>query len=241
MVTMFEDSVFAAIRARTRRYLLKGVVQEETLRAIRTVGNGEAIFGPAVAARLVHYFASARPSATSGPVQFFPELTDREYEILTLVAQRKSSADTPAHIVLSPKTVCNHVSNILSKPQGCRPGRGDVRSVDGGIGTGRRRAHTYRSVMRLQLLHSLFLVSFILPPTLRLVNEVGRQRGVVRFKSQNVFSIPSFLHLLLGPLPASQTCRARQRFLALRQPRLDAANRREAVILRLRRDMDAND
>ncbi len=119
VITMFEDddSVFAAIRAGARGYLLKGAVQEETLRAIRAVAHGEAIFGPAVAERLVLYFGSMRPTATSGPAQFFPELTDREYEILTLIAQRKSNADIAARLVLSPKTVRNHVSNILSKLQ----------------------------------------------------------------------------------------------------------------------------
>lgn len=119
VVTMFEDddSVFAAIRAGARGYLLKGAVQEETLRAIRAVSNGEAIFGPAVAERLMHYFGSTRPIAKSGPAQFFPELTDREYEILTLIAQRKSNAEIAARLVLSPKTVRNHVSNILSKLQ----------------------------------------------------------------------------------------------------------------------------
>ena len=119
ILTMFEDdeSVFAAVRAGARGYLLKGAVQEETLRAIRAVSNGEAIFGPAVAERLMHYFGSTRPTAKSGPAQFFPELTDREYEILTLIAQRKSNADIAAHFVLSPKTVRNHVSNILSKLQ----------------------------------------------------------------------------------------------------------------------------
>ena len=119
ILTMFEDdeSVFAAVRAGARGYLLKGAVQEETLRAIRAVASGEAIFGPAVAARLLHYFASSRPTAKSGPAQFFPELTEREYEILTLIAQRKSNADIAARLVLSPKTVRNHVSNILSKLQ----------------------------------------------------------------------------------------------------------------------------
>jgi DNA-binding NarL/FixJ family response regulator len=115
---MFEDdSVFAAIRAGARGYLLKGAVQEETLRAIRAVSNSEAIFGPAVAARLIHYFASTRPTAKTGPAQFFPELTEREFEILTLIAQRKSNAKIAARLVLSPKTVRNHVSNILSKLQ----------------------------------------------------------------------------------------------------------------------------
>src|SRR5438128_7817955 len=103
ILTMFEDdeSVFAAIRAGARGYLLKGAVQEETLRAIRAVGNGEAIFGPGVAERLMHYFGSMRPAGKSGrgPAQFFPELTEREYEILTLVARRKSNAEIAAHLV----------------------------------------------------------------------------------------------------------------------------------------------
>jgi len=119
IITMFEDdeSVFAAIRAGARGYQLKGAVQEETLRAIRSVASGEAIFGPAIAERLMHYFGSTRPVGKSGPAQFFPELTDREYEILALIAQRKSNAEIAAHFVLSPKTVRNHVSNILSKLQ----------------------------------------------------------------------------------------------------------------------------
>ncbi len=119
VITMFEDdeSVFAAIRAGARGYLLKGAVQEETLRAIRAVASGEAIFGPSIAERLMHYFGSTRPMGKSGPAQFFPELTDREYEILALLAQRKSNAEIAVHLVLSPKTVRNHVSNILSKLQ----------------------------------------------------------------------------------------------------------------------------
>jgi DNA-binding NarL/FixJ family response regulator len=119
ILTMFEDdeSVFAAMRAGARGYLLKGAVQEETLRAIRAVASGEAIFGPAIASRLMHYFGSMRPAETSASAQFFPELTEREYEILTLIAQRKSNAEIAAQFVLSPKTVRNHVSNILSKLQ----------------------------------------------------------------------------------------------------------------------------
>lgn len=119
IITMFEDddSVFAAIRAGARGYLLKGAVQEEMLRAIHAVAHGEAIFGPAVAERLMHYFGSTRHTAKDGPAQFFPELTEREYEILTLIAQRKSNAGIATCLVLSPKTVRNHVSNILSKLQ----------------------------------------------------------------------------------------------------------------------------
>lgn len=119
VITMFEDddSVFAAVRAGARGYLLKGAAQEETLRAIRAVSHGEAIFGPAIAGRLMHYFNSARQAGKSGPAQLFPELTDREYEILTLIAQRLSNADMAEKLVLSPKTVRNHVSNILNKLQ----------------------------------------------------------------------------------------------------------------------------
>lgn len=117
MLTMFEDdeSVFAAIRAGARGYLLKGAVQEETLRAIRAVASGEAIFGPAVAERLMRYFSTTRPIGKGSPAQFFPELTEREYEILAFIAQRKSNPEIAAQLVLSPKTVRNHVSNILSK------------------------------------------------------------------------------------------------------------------------------
>jgi len=88
MFTMFEDdeTVFAAMRAGARGYLLKGAVQEKTLHAIRAVASGEAVFGPTVAKRLMHYFGSMRPAGTSGAAQFFPELTEREYEILVLCA-----------------------------------------------------------------------------------------------------------------------------------------------------------
>jgi DNA-binding NarL/FixJ family response regulator len=119
VLTMFEDdeSVFAAVRAGARGYLLKGAVQEQTLRAIRAVASGEAIFGPAIAERLMQYFSSIHGTTTNRTAQFFPQLTDRELEILSLIAQRKSNADIAAHLVLSPKTVRNHVSNILSKLQ----------------------------------------------------------------------------------------------------------------------------
>lgn len=119
MLTMFEDdeSVFAAMRAGARGYLLKGAVQEKTLHAIRAVACGEAVFDPTIAKRLMHYFGSTRPAGTHGFAQFFPELTEREYEILALLAQRRSNAEIAAQLVLSPKTVRNHVSNILSKLQ----------------------------------------------------------------------------------------------------------------------------
>jgi DNA-binding NarL/FixJ family response regulator len=113
MLTMFEDddSVFAALRAGASGYVLKGARQEETLRAIRAVANGEVIFGPGVAQRVRHFLDNSR--ATREPL--FPELTDREYEVLQLLGQRCSNAEIAARLVLSPKTVRNHVSNIIGK------------------------------------------------------------------------------------------------------------------------------
>jgi len=125
ILTMFDEdaSVFAAIRAGARGYILKGALQQETLRAIRAVAHGEAIFGPSIAQRLLGHLGNAQP-ITPPPAQAFPNLTEREYEILTLIAQRCSNAEIAARLVLSPKTVRNHVSNILSKLQ--VPDRGEA-------------------------------------------------------------------------------------------------------------------
>ncbi len=115
VVTMFEDdeSVFSAMRAGARGYILKEAGEEEVLGAIRSVARGEAIFGPAIARRLVHFFS--KPAVTSEPV--FPELTGREREILDLIAQGKTNAEIAQGLVLSPHTVRNHISNIFSKLQ----------------------------------------------------------------------------------------------------------------------------
>ena len=116
MLTMLEDddSLFAALRAGARGYLLKGARQDEALRAIRAVANGQAIFGPRIAQRLAQYFAV--PRRTAGPVAF-PELTDREREILDLIAQGRTNAEIADLLVVSLKTVRNHVSTIFSKLQ----------------------------------------------------------------------------------------------------------------------------
>ncbi len=112
VVTMFDDddSVFAAMRAGARGYLLKDAALDEVVRAVTAVARGEAIFSPAIAQRLMGYFSRAR----SSPPPAFPELTDREYEVLTMIAERRSNPEIAARLVLSPKTVRNHVSNILS-------------------------------------------------------------------------------------------------------------------------------
>jgi len=116
VMTMHEDddSVFAALRAGARGYQLKGAAQAETLRAIRAVANGEAILGPAVADRL-QGFLTAQPHTDPGDA--FPQLTERDLEVLHLLAQRLSNAEIAAKLFLSQKTVRNYVSGILAKLQ----------------------------------------------------------------------------------------------------------------------------
>jgi DNA-binding NarL/FixJ family response regulator len=104
-----DDSVFAAMRAGARGYLLKGSNQAEVVRAVLTVGSGAAMFGPAVAARVMEYFA--RPVKSSA----FPQLTDREHEILALLADGHPNAVIATRLGISAKTVRNHVSNIFTK------------------------------------------------------------------------------------------------------------------------------
>jgi DNA-binding NarL/FixJ family response regulator len=113
MVTMLDDdSLFSAMRAGARGYLLKGAEGEETLRAIRAAAAGEAIFSPRVAERLIHYFDNSSAAQSKEP---FPDLTPREREILDLIAQGLTNHAIAERLVLSPKTVRNQVSTIFSK------------------------------------------------------------------------------------------------------------------------------
>jgi DNA-binding NarL/FixJ family response regulator len=132
VLTMFEDddSVFAAMRAGARGYLLKGADQADIVRAIRAVGSGEAIFSPAIARRLMHYFAALSPAV----LPTFPELTEREREVLTFIAQGWSNAEIAARLVLSAKTVRNHVSNIFNKMQVVDRAQAIIRARDAGLG-----------------------------------------------------------------------------------------------------------
>jgi DNA-binding NarL/FixJ family response regulator len=116
VMTMHDDdeAVFAAIRAGARGYQLKGAVQEETLRAIRSVANGEAIFGPEIAHRLRLFLAAPRHTDLS---EAFPQLTTRELEILQLLAERRTNAQIAAALFLSQKTIRNYVSAIFAKLQ----------------------------------------------------------------------------------------------------------------------------
>jgi DNA-binding NarL/FixJ family response regulator len=133
MLTMFDDDdlVFAALRAGARGYILKGADQSEVLRAIRAVAQGEALFGPAIAARLISYFSELRRDVAS---EAFPELTDREREILDLVAQGYNNPEIAGRLVLSPKTVRNHVSNIFSKLHVTDRAQAIIRARDAGLG-----------------------------------------------------------------------------------------------------------
>ncbi|MCX6050311.1 MAG: response regulator transcription factor [Chloroflexi bacterium] len=133
MLTMFEDddSVFAAMRAGARGYLLKGARKAEILRAIRAVNNEEAIFGPGIAQRLIHYFATPHPAT---PALLFPELTEREREILALMAQHLTNPEIADRLFISQKTVRNQVSNIFSKLQVADRAQAIIRAREAGLG-----------------------------------------------------------------------------------------------------------
>lgn len=134
-LTMLEDdaSVFAAMRAGARGYLLKGADQADVLRAISVVAHGEAIFSPSIAQRLMQYFANMQPLL---PQSAFPDLTEREREILGFITQGKSNAEIAEELVLSPKTVSNHVSNIFSKLQVVDRAQAVLRARQAGLGQG---------------------------------------------------------------------------------------------------------
>jgi DNA-binding NarL/FixJ family response regulator len=115
-LTMLEDddSVFGAMRAGARGYILKGAGKAEVVRAITVVAHGEAIFSPQIAQRLMQYFVNMRPVL---PEHAFPDLTDREREVLSLIVDGKTNTQIADMLTLSPKTVSNHISNIFSKLQ----------------------------------------------------------------------------------------------------------------------------
>jgi DNA-binding NarL/FixJ family response regulator len=133
VLTMYEDdeSVFAAMRAGARGYLLKGADEEEILHAVRAVARGEAIFGAALATRIAAYFAAPPPSPVPDT---FPTLTARELEVLTLVAQGMSNTAIASRLFLSHKTVRNHVSNIFAKLQVADRAEAIIRARRVGLG-----------------------------------------------------------------------------------------------------------
>ncbi|MFC5791136.1 DNA-binding response regulator [Agromyces tardus] len=140
MLTMAEDddTVFQAMRAGARGYVLKGARQDDVARAVRGVAAGEALFGPGVAQRIGAYFA--RLAVSEDPAGAFPELTRREREILDLVAAGRSNPAIAHELFLSPKTVRNNVSNIFAKLQVADRAQAIVKARDAGLGRGEATA-----------------------------------------------------------------------------------------------------
>lgn len=133
VVTLFQDddSVFAALRAGARGYILKDSDEEEIVRAIRAIASGESLFSPSVATRVLAFFANVRPVAPSA----FPTLTERERDILYLLAQGRSNAAIAQELSLSVKTVANNVSTIFGKLQVADRAEAIVRAREAGYGS----------------------------------------------------------------------------------------------------------
>jgi DNA-binding NarL/FixJ family response regulator len=132
IITMFDDdTVFTAMQAGARGYLLKGAQGDETLRAIRAVANGEVIFSSGIARQMMAYFARGMKTVADAP---FPDLTPREREILELLAQGLTNTAIAEKLTLSPKTIRNQVSNIFSKLQVATRSEAVIKAREAGLG-----------------------------------------------------------------------------------------------------------
>jgi len=138
-LTVFEDdtSVFPAIRAGARGYLLKNTEQDELLRAIRTVASGGAIFSPGIAQKVLGYLTAPPPDV---PDNAFDELTSREREILEIIAQGKTNAEIATILNLSPKTVSNYISNVLLKVHATDRAKLMLMALEAGMGQADKRS-----------------------------------------------------------------------------------------------------
>jgi DNA-binding NarL/FixJ family response regulator len=137
MLTMLEDndSLFAAMRAGARGYILKGADKAEVLKTIRAVASGEALFGPVIANRLTTFFQNAGSVTPHSETDLpFPELTDREREVLYLIATGKNNQEISQQLHISAKTVSNHISNIFSKLQVPDRAQAIVKARQAGLG-----------------------------------------------------------------------------------------------------------
>lgn len=132
MVTLLDDSesVFTALRAGARGYILKDTDASEMARAVQAVSRGEAVFSPAIANRLIDFFAAPHPAV---PKEVFPTLTEREREILRLIAQGHTNPEIARQLSLSVKTVHNYVSNIFSKLQVADRAQAIIRAREAGL------------------------------------------------------------------------------------------------------------
>lgn len=133
VLTMYEDdeSVFAAMRAGARGYLLKGARQHALLRAIHTAAEGGAMFSPGVAERILLFFQTSRRDL---PLNVFPDLTEREREVLDLIAGGMGNAQIARRLAIAEKTVRNHVTNIFSKLHVTDRAQAVVRARKAGFG-----------------------------------------------------------------------------------------------------------
>ena len=133
ILTMYEDddSVFSAMRAGARGYVLKGAHPSEILKVLRAVAVGEAYFGPEIARRLMNFFSAPKPSS---PEEAFPELTTREREILDLIARGHNNSKIAARLYVSPKTVRNHIAHIFTKLQVADRAHAIIRAREAGLG-----------------------------------------------------------------------------------------------------------
>ena len=130
ILTMYDDdeNVLAALRAGAFGYTLKGSGPDELVAAVRSVARGEALFGAGIAARMLSHFGRA---ATASP---FPQLTEREHEVLALLAAGRDNAAVARRLGVSSKTVRNHVSNIVTKLQVADRSGAIIRARDAGLG-----------------------------------------------------------------------------------------------------------
>jgi DNA-binding NarL/FixJ family response regulator len=126
-----DESVFAAMRAGARGYVVKGADTDDVLRALQSVAHGDAVFGPAVAGRVLSYLT--RPLSARDPM-LFPELSEREREVLQLMARGLSNGEIARTLVVSPKTVRNHVSNVFTKLQVTDRSEAVLRARRAGLG-----------------------------------------------------------------------------------------------------------
>ena len=135
VVTMGEDdgTVMSALRAGARGYLRKGAEQDEVVRAITTVHGGGVVFGASLAHRIAEVLAPARTSSRP-----FPELTERETEVLDRIAAGRSNPQIAAELYLSPKTIRNNVTSILAKLQATDRAEVIIRARDAGLGNAGR-------------------------------------------------------------------------------------------------------
>jgi DNA-binding NarL/FixJ family response regulator len=130
ILTMYDDdeNVLAALRAGAYGYTLKGSGPDEIVAAVRAVARGEALFGAGIAARMLTHFS--RTAATAP----FPQLTEREHEVLGLLAAGRDNAAVARRLGVSSKTVRNHVSNIITKLHVSDRSGAIIRARDAGMG-----------------------------------------------------------------------------------------------------------